>query len=103
MADSAPPVPDERSVGPLPEYRIVVRHPGRRGPLGPYRLLMVVVVVVLVFGSSLWSMLSAMSPDDGVLLRAGVVGLLVWVTTGVVDKALASADAAARPRVDEPS
>jgi len=100
MAESAPTVSDEPVAMPLPEYRIIVRHPGRRGPLGPYRLLMAVVVVGLVFGASLWSMLSAMTPDDGVLLRAGVVGLLVWVTTGVVDTALASADAASRPPVE---
>lgn len=83
------------SVGPTPEFRIVVRHPGKRGPLGPYRLAMAVGIVLLVFGSTLWSMISAGNPDDGVLLRAAIVGLIVWVTSGVVDTALAEADTAA--------
>ncbi|MFK7918553.1 MAG: hypothetical protein AB8G14_10775 [Ilumatobacter sp.] len=80
--------------GPQPEFHIVVRHPGKRGPLGPYRLIMVVAVVLLVFGSTLWSMISTGNPDDGVLLRAGIVGLIVWITSGVVDSALAAADSA---------
>lgn len=82
------------SAGIPPEFRIVVRHPGQRGPLGPYRLAMAVGIVLLVFGSTLWSMISSGNPDDGVLLRAAIVGLIVWVTSGVVDSALAEADSA---------
>ncbi len=75
----------------LPEFSLVVKHPGRRGPLGPYRLVACVAVVALVFGSSLLSSITGGAPDDGILLRAAAIGLLVWVTTGIVDSALAAA------------
>lgn len=98
MADK----PSTTSAGATPEFRIVVRHPGKRGPLGPYRLAMSVAIVLVVFGSTLWTMISTGNPDDGVLLRAAIVGLIVWVTSGVVDRALAEADSSASS-ADDPS
>lgn len=78
--------------GPVPEFRIVVRHPDRRGPLAPYRFLISVLVVVVVLGPSLYQSVVTGPPDDGVLVRAAVLGLIVWVTTGVVSKALGAAE-----------
>lgn len=86
----------EAGTGSDPEFRIVVRHPGERGPLAPYRLALSVIVVVLVFGSTLYSMTLSGTPDDGVLLRAAAVGFLVWVTSGVVNSALAPAASPSR-------
>lgn len=75
----------------MPEFRIVVRHPNRRGPLGPYRLLIAVAAAMIVLGPGLYSSLTSGAPDDSLLLRAGAIGLLVWITTGVVSTALGSA------------
>lgn len=87
-----------RTNEPLPEFRIVVRRPDRRGPLAPYRLLVSVGVVMLVFGSTLYRSVVDGMPDDGVLLRAAAVGLLVWITTGIVSSALGAAEQQPRPR-----
>ncbi|MFK8024859.1 MAG: hypothetical protein AB8G26_12945 [Ilumatobacter sp.] len=78
--------------GPFPEFSIVVKHPTGRGPIGPYRLVLAVVVAAIVLGPAIYSMLLGRSPDDVVVLRAAGIGLLVWVTTGIVDSALAAAD-----------
>lgn len=86
----------EAGAGSDPEFRIVVRHPNERGPLAPYRLALSVLVVVLVFGPTLYSMTLSGTPDDGVLFRAAAVGFLVWVTSGVVNTALATATASSR-------
>ncbi|MEM1331863.1 MAG: hypothetical protein AAGG08_00265 [Actinomycetota bacterium] len=97
MADVERAVDDVAADRDLPEFRIVVRRPNARGPLAMYRLPIVVGVVAVVFGPTLWASVTGGSPDDGVLLRALLLGLLVWVTTGVVSRALGSAEAASRP------
>ncbi len=89
--------------GDLPEFRIVVRHPNRRGPLGPYRLGIAVAVVVAVLGPSFYSMIRDRTPDDLILLRAGAIGLLVWFTLGIVSTALESARPTRRPESERPS
>lgn len=76
---------------PLPEFRVIVRHPNKRGPLGPYRLLITVAAVLLVLGQPLWNSLLAGDPSDALLLRIAGLGLLVWITTGIVSRALAQA------------
>lgn len=86
----------ETSTGSDPEFRIVVHHPDERGPLAPYRLALSVMVVVLVFGPALYAMTVNGTPDDGLLLRAAAVGFLVWVTSGVVNTALAPAASTSR-------
>lgn len=74
----------------LPEFRIVVERPRQGGPLAPYRLVISIAVVMVVLGPSLYSMVLGQSPDDIVLMRAGGIGLLVWITTGIVSSALGS-------------
>ena len=88
----------------LPEFRIIVRHPNKRGPLGPYRLLITVAAVLLVLGLPLWNSLMAGDPSDALLLRVAGLGLLVWITTGIVSRALAQAtDPIPPPPVDSPA
>ena len=84
--------------GPAKEFRIVVRSQDRRGPLAPYRLTIAVVVVALVLGPALWAGFTAGTPDDGVLIRAALMGMVVWITTGIVSAALADAGARSDPK-----
>ena len=76
------------AAGRAKEFRIVVRSQDRRGPLAPYRLTIAVAVVAVVFGPDLWAGVNAGTPDDGLLIRAGLIGILVWITTGIVSAAL---------------
>ncbi len=82
---------DSGASGPVPEFRIVRRNADRRGPLAPYRLAIAIVVIAVVAGPALWASVRGGTPDDALLLRAAGIGLLVWVTTGIVSKALADA------------
>lgn len=86
----------------LPEFSLVVKHPGRRGPIAPYRLAICVLVVGVVFGVPLYSTLVGSTPDDTVLLRAAAIGVLVWITTGIVDAALAAASNPVRSAPSSP-
>lgn len=85
-----------------PEFEIVVRRPGQRGPLAPYRLVISIAVVMVVLGPTLYSMVAGQTPDDVVLLRAGAIGVIVWITTGIVSSALGSAARSGSQRPADP-
>ncbi len=91
------------SGGPVPEFRIVRRNADRRGPLAPYRLAIAIVVIAIVVGPALWASVRGGTPDDALLLRAAGIGLLVWVTTGIVSKALADASLRTDARDPKPT
>ena len=80
-----------------PEFHVVVRHPNRRGPLGPYRLALAVGFSLLIAGSQLLEAASTGIGIDAALLRALMAAWFIWVLVGIVSRILAAGRRAAPP------
>jgi hypothetical protein len=74
----------------LPEFHLVVRRPGR-GPLAPYRLVLVVMFTLATTGRSLWVAGVSGVNVDGALIRTAIAGVLAWIVLGRVNAILKSA------------
>lgn len=77
-----------------PEFQIVVKRPGGRGPLAPYRFAITFMFVALVCGRSLLMAAETGHGVDGALLRCAGAGLFAWLVLGRISKILS---APARP------
>ena len=78
-----------------PEFRVIVRHHNRRGPLGPYRLALAVGFALLIAGNQLLVAASTGRGIDTALLRAALAAWFIWILAGIVSRILA---AGRRPR-----
>lgn len=76
---------------PLPEFRVVVKHGNGRGPLAPYRFVLVAAIALLTAGLPLWQTMQYEGDVDTALLRFGGIGLFSWIVLGKIDKILAEA------------
>ena len=107
VADGATPVDGAARpvrTGPVPEFRVVVSRPHRRGPLAPYRLALAVVFALLVAGGRMWTALSTGQADDAALLVAAGAGLFVWIVTTIISSILAAGTPHPAPsRLEPPS
>ncbi len=73
-----------------PEFRVVVRHHNRRGPLGPYRLAVAVGFALLIAGNQLLDAASTGRGIDTALLRAALAAWFIWILAGIVSRILAA-------------
>ena len=93
---------DLRLRGDVPEFHVVVRHPNRRGPLGPYRFALAVGFALLIAGRDLLDAAGTGQDIDTALTRAGIAAAFIWVLSGIVSRILAAGQPvrAAAPRDD---
>jgi hypothetical protein len=69
-----------------PEFHLVVRRPGERSPLAPYRFTLSVLFSLLVGGTALWDALAAGPGLDAALARVLVAALFAWIVLGLLDR-----------------
>lgn len=87
----------------LPEFHIVVRRPGR-GPLAPYRFVIVIGFALALTWRDLWNAALAGTEADAGLARAAIAGTLAWFVLGRVNSILKGAQRpAARPASEIPA
>jgi hypothetical protein len=72
------------------EFHIIVRRPGSRGPLSPYRFAITVAFSLLVAGTDLWEAFHGLRPVDDALIKAAIAGLMSWIVLGLADSILRS-------------
>ncbi len=71
-----------------PEFHVVVRRAGGRGPLGPYRLTLAVGFALLIAGGDLLDAASTGTGIDTALTRAAVAASFIWFLSGIVSRIL---------------
>lgn len=76
----------------LPEFRVVVKHRNRRGPLGPYRLVLSVAFALLIAGEDLLDAATTGVGTDAALIRATLAAWFVWILAGLVSRILAAGE-----------
>lgn len=74
----------------VPEFHLVVRRPGGRGPLGPYRLALAVGFALLIAGQQLLAAATTGIGIDTALLLAAGSATFIWVLAGVVSRIIAA-------------
>ena len=73
-----------------PEFRIVVRRPGR-GPIAPYRLLIVMLFVFAIVGRDLYAAAMTGANVDDALIRGAIAGIFAWFVLGRMNAILKQA------------
>lgn len=73
-----------------PEFHIVVRRPGR-GPIAPYRLVIVVAFTILIGGDQLWTAAQTGVDVDSALVRCLLAGTFAWLVLGWTNSILKTA------------
>lgn len=89
--------------GRAPEFHIVVRRPGGRGPLGPYRLTLAVAFALVIAGNDLIAAAGSGLEIDRALIRAMVAAAFIWVLSGIVSRILGAGRPPAPPRPTDPA
>lgn len=80
-----------------PEFHLVVRRPGDRSPLAPYRFTLSVLFSLLVGGTALWDALADGPGLDAALARVLVAALFAWIVLGLLDRVVQPARNTASP------
>ena len=91
---------DASIVQDTPEFHIVVKRPGRRSPLAPYRFSISFAFALAVCGLPLWRAAETGHGIDDALLRIAGAGLFAWFVLGRINSILSSAS---RPNVARPA
>ncbi len=86
-----------------PEFHIVVRRPGRRSPLAPYRFAITFAFAMAVCGMPLWEAVESGGSIDDALLRVGGAALFAWFVLGRINAILSSAPQPASVRDSQTS
>lgn len=73
-----------------PEFHLVVRRPGRRSPLAPYRFVVTFLFAMGVCGLPLWEAVESGGSIDEPLLRLSGAALFAWFVLGRVNSILSS-------------
>ncbi len=79
--------------GDTPEFHIVVKRPGRRSPLAPYRFAITFAFAMAVCGLPLWEAAETGHGVDDALLRVAGAALFAWFVLGRINRILSSAPA----------
>ncbi len=75
-----------------PEFHLVVRRTNPHGPLAPYRLGLAVAFAVALAGGQFWDALNGVGSLEDALLRGLIIGLFMWIVSGIVNKILTVRD-----------